>query len=231
MHKLILILILFIFPISCASAEETDPPELDPSTIGIIGEADGPTAILIGKGSPIETSIADLEEKLIPILLDECTAQLHELSGEPVILDTMTSDENTRQIAAAFHADSENGIVSWNRITNTDLLTSILGTRMDGLSVTARSYMEQRFYSASFLSSILSSMQGVNALAASSLVSICRPLSVDLPSSLYIAKCENGTGIIMGIWNNGDGIVLVTASFVPSISSFEESDRLGGLFR
>ncbi len=228
-NKLILVLILFVFTFYCT--ERTNHAAADPSVIGIIGGADGPTALLIGTGGPNDAPIAQSNEELIPILLDECAAQLHELSGEPAILDTMTSDEDTRQIVAVFHADSENGIVSWNPITNTALLTSILGTGMDGLSTAARSYMEQRIFSASFLSSLLSSMQGVNALAASSLVNICRPLSADLPSSLYIARCENSTGIIMGIWNNGDGIVLVTASFVPNISSFDGNDRLGELFR
>lgn len=257
MRKLILILTLLVFSISCAVAEGVEPATTDmptitmiggadgptditiseasdaeeSTTIGIIGGVDGPTVMIGGADGPTEINITELAEELIPLLLNECAAQLHELSGDSVLLNAMTTNEDIRQIVAIFHEDSQNGIVSWHQVTNIDLLLSTFGEEMDGLSDAAQEYLNQRVFSASYLSAVLSSMHGVNAVAATSLLNISQPFTMDLPTAMYIAKCENDTGMAMGIWNNGDGIVLVTASFVPNISSFEENNSLAGLFR
>lgn len=258
MRKLILMLTLLVFSISCAVAEGVEPATTDmptitmiggadgptditisemsdaeeSTTIGIIGGADGPTVIMIGGADgPTDINITDMADELILLLLNECAAQLHELSGDEVLLNAMTTNEDIRQLVATFHEDSRNGIVSWQQITNTDLLLSTFGEEMDGLSDAAQEYLNQRVFSASYLSAVLSSMHGVNAVAATSLLNISQPFTMDLPTAMYIAKCENDTGMAMGIWNNGDGIVLVTASFVPNISSFEENNSLAGLFR
>lgn len=224
MRKFISVLLIFVFAITCAAAESVDPAAPDTASTAMIGGADGPTEILI-------TDCLASSDDMIQILLDECVVQLHELSGDQVLLDAMTTGEEIRQIVATFHEDSQNGIVSWKQVTDTDLILSTFGDEMDGLSDAAQAYLHQRVFSASFLSSVLSSMHGVNALAATSLLNVCQPLAADLPTAMYIAKFENDTGMVMGIWNNGDGVILVTASFVPSISSFEENNSLAGLFR
>lgn len=218
MRKIFSILMLFIFTITFAAAESPN------ENAGIIGGADGPTEIIISD------CLASSDEQ-IPLLLDECAMQLHQLSGDQVLLNAMTTNEDIRQLVATFHEDSQNGIVSWHQVSNTDLLLSTFGEEMDGLSDAAQEYLNQRVFSASYLSAVLSSMHGVNAVAATSLLNISQLFTMDLPTAMYIAKCENDTGMAMGIWNNGDGIVLVTASFVPNISSFEENNSLAGLFR
>lgn len=218
MRKLISVLVLFVLSITCAAAEGTAP------AVTIIGGADGPTAIFVGTDGPT----AELTDGSVPLLLNECAAQLHALSGDQVLLDALTDSEEIRRIAAAFHEDSRNGIVSWRRINDAELLSALAG-EMDGLSDAARAYLDQRVFSASFLSAMISSKHGANALAAASLLNVCRPLTADLSTAMYLARCENDTGMAMGVWNNGDGIVLVTASFVPDIGSLEENTGLADL--
>ncbi len=224
MRKFISVLFLMVFTIACAMAESTDPAAFETTSTDIIGGADGPTEIHV-------TDCLASSDDMIQILLDECAVQLHELSGDQVLLDAMTTSEEIRQIVATFHEDSGNGIASWNQITDTDLLLATFGEEMDNLSERAQAYLNQRVFNASYLSTVLSSMHGVNMLAATSLLNVCQPLAVDLPTAIYIALLGNDTGMVMGVWNNGDGIVLVTASFVPNISSFEKNNSLARLFR
>lgn len=224
MKKFISVLLLFVFAITCAFAEGVDLAASETTSADIIGGADEPTGIFV-------TDYPASSDDMIRILLDECAVQLHELSGDQVLLDAMTTNEEARQIVAAFHEGSENGIVSWDQITDTDLLIATYCEEMGDLSGTAQAYLNQRVFSASFLASLLASRHDVNALAATSLLNVCQPLEADLPSAMYIARFENGTGMVMDIWNNGDGIILVTASFVPDISAFEESSSLAVLLR
>ena len=56
MRKLILILTLLVFSISCAVAEGVEPATTDMPTITMIGGADGPTDITISEASDAEES-------------------------------------------------------------------------------------------------------------------------------------------------------------------------------
>lgn len=221
MRKIIWLLVMILLAASGAASEEKN--NIEPYSIGIIGGVDGPTAIFIG---PNDYESEDVTEELI----NGCSMQLNLLSGDQEYVRLLTGNSEIAQIIDGFHADSQNGIISWKQITDTDALFSAIGTDIGSLSEAAQRNLGQRMYSASYLASMLAAQQGSIVLAATASLNICYPVNLDIPSALYIGEYGNDTGMIMGVWNNGDGMILLTASFAPGIGGSEVLDELVELF-
>ena len=161
------------------------------------------------------------EETRIHELFTDCVSRLCELSCDREYIRRMTASDEIIAVLDGFREDARNGSAPARRLTDTDALLCAFGGDVNALSVAARENLNQRLFSAPFLAAQVASRMGVNALAATSLLNVCLPLDKDLPNALYYAPCENDTGVIMGIWNDGNGMALVTASFVPNVSALD----------
>ena len=168
------------------------------------------------------------ETDMIPSLLQECIDGLNELAGDEAYLSAMVGlNEEALQTAATYKENTSNGYISWEELPFGDLMLTELKSQvdLDAMSEAGRKRLCASMYSASLLGNmIISDAAKIDMVLVNSVINFRKLVDADLPSSIYLATCENNTGIIMGIWNNGNGQASVTACFIPTADFFDSHD-------
>lgn len=182
------------------------------NTIGVIGGSDGPASVLLSGEAVDPVPITDdAAMHLQQLTHDEYTLLqaklLTSVDGVDALLDRYAATNGTVPIARYE--------LSGLRDTLKDVIAEFPAPQTEA----GQELFSQQLSNAATVAGLFNSYEGNTAAAVISSVlfyhTIC---TLTLESSMYLLEYENGVGIIVGIWNDGTGLCLVTATFVPNAS-------------
>ncbi len=179
-------------------------------TVGIIGGADGPVSVML-------STEADGSTRMI----DNAAAHLQQLTGDAYALSQakmLFTIDGVEELLERYDAVSGTApIARYELSALRDSLKEVFPEFPAPQTEAGREALSQQLNSAATMASLFYSYEGNTAAAAISDVlsyrTICPAIS---ESCLYLLEYENGVGIVVGIWNDGYGLCMVTASFVPN---------------
>lgn len=167
--------------------------------------------------SPLESVIGKAAKDVISLACDK------------TYMAMMGTDGDVTKAASAFAALDGMQPVNMFELKNVGTMLENVLSEVPDLSDAAVRQTKQRMYSGSFIASLVNSRMGVYTLAATSMLVFSSMYSLDLPSCVYVIEYENDMGVVVGIWNNGEGINIVNAALVSSVSLLKNDSQLSSM--
>lgn len=155
---------------------------------------------------------------VIDRVVDEAAACLMELANDEVYIGLYGASEEIREVIALYAQTRDMEPVSRFELSGIGSFAALVFGEADGVSPEGQHMLDRQIWSGRTVVSTLGARDGVEYVAAGSILSFEAICDLDIPCAVYVLGYENDVGVIVGIWNDGGGLNTVSAGFIPHVS-------------